>query len=76
LRAALEAALWVMADQHHSLSVGGGPAWARGSHGVMLDWLRDRLAGRPVARPGQVVWVEGDGGPNDPALVSRRHWFE
>jgi pimeloyl-ACP methyl ester carboxylesterase len=30
--------LWVMADQHHSLS--------------------------------------GDGGPNDPALVSRRHWFE
>jgi pimeloyl-ACP methyl ester carboxylesterase len=29
--------LWVMADQHHSLSVGDGPAWARGSHGVMLD---------------------------------------
>jgi dipeptidyl aminopeptidase/acylaminoacyl peptidase len=74
LRAPAE--LWVMDDQHHSLSVGGGPTWARASHGVMLDWLRDRLSGAPVRRPGQVVWVDGRGGPNDPQLKSRRHWFE
>lgn len=70
------AELWVMADQHHSFTIGPGATWARGSHGVCLDWLRDRLAGNPVAHPGEVRWVDGPGGPNAPEVKSRRTWYE
>jgi pimeloyl-ACP methyl ester carboxylesterase len=70
------AELWVMADQHHSFTVGPGATWARGSHGVCLDWLRDRLSGKPVAHPGEVRWVDRPGGPNDPTVQSKRSWYE
>jgi pimeloyl-ACP methyl ester carboxylesterase len=70
------AELWVMADQHHSFSVGGGSEWARASHGVMMDWLRDRLDGKPLAHEGQVVYVEGSSGPNAPDLATKRFWYE
>jgi pimeloyl-ACP methyl ester carboxylesterase len=70
------AEMWVMADQHHSFDVGGGPAWARASHGVLMDWLRDRLLGKPMERSGQVVYMEGSGGPNDPGLRSKRFWYQ
>lgn len=70
------AELWVMADQHHSFSVGGGSEWARASHSVLMDWLRDRLEGRALAHEGEVVYVEGPGGPNDPSLKTKRFWYE
>jgi pimeloyl-ACP methyl ester carboxylesterase len=70
------AELWVMADQHHSFSVGGGAEWARASHGVLMDWLRDRLLQRTLAHQGEVVYVEGGGGPNAPGLKTKRFWYE
>jgi pimeloyl-ACP methyl ester carboxylesterase len=70
------AELWVMADQHHSFSVWGGTEWARASHSVLMDWLRDRLQGKPLAHEGQVVYVEGSGGPNAPGLKTKRFWYE
>lgn len=70
------AELWVMADQHHSFSVGGGSEWARASHSVLMDWLSDRLEGQPLAHRGEVVYVEGSGGPNDPGLATKRFWYE
>ena len=69
------AELWVMADQHHSLSVGGGPDWARASHGMAMDWIADRLAGHPVPRPGAVVRVDAGTNPNASDLPQQRHWF-
>lgn len=70
------AEMWVMADQHHSFSVGGGPDWARASHEVMMDWLRDRLDGKPLMHEGQVVYVEGSSGPNAANLQTKRFWYE
>lgn len=70
------AEMWVMADQHHSFSLGGGSDWARRSHAVMMDWLADRLAGRPLAHPGEVLYVEGPGGPNDPTQPAKRFWYQ
>ena len=74
------AELWVFADQHHMPSIGGGESgatWAAPLHGAMLDWLRDRLNGKPVSRPGQVVYVEGGGaGPNSPNAPLKRRWFD
>jgi pimeloyl-ACP methyl ester carboxylesterase len=74
------AELWVFADQHHMPSIGGGESgatWAAPLHGAMCDWLRDRLAGKPLSHPGQVVYVEGGGpGPNSPKAPLKRKWFE
>ena len=70
------AALWVMADQHHSFTVGPGETWARGSHGVCIDWLRDRLGGVPLDSPGQVKYVDSTLGPNDPNAEHKLWWFE
>jgi pimeloyl-ACP methyl ester carboxylesterase len=70
------AVLWVMADQHHSFTVGPGATWARGSHGVLMDWLRDRLTGRPLEHAGEVLYVEGGAGPNGPDVQAKRWWFE
>ena len=72
------AELWVMADQHHSLSIGGGkgPSWINASHGVVIDWLRDRLGGKPIAHPGQVLYVQGGSGPNSPNVQLKRKWYQ
>ena len=74
------AELWVFADQHHMPSIGGsesGTTWTAPLLGVMCDWLRDRLEGRPVQRSGQVVYVEAGGsGPNSPSAPTKRRWYE
>jgi pimeloyl-ACP methyl ester carboxylesterase len=70
------AVLWVMADQHHSFTVGPGETWGRGSHGVCIDWLRDRLDGLPLDSPGQVKYVDSAVGPNDPNAEHKLWWFE
>ncbi len=71
------AELWVFADQHHMPSIGGeAPGWASGLSSAMCDWLRDRLDGKPMSRAGQVVYVDGPGGPNNPKLPFKRRWFE
>jgi cephalosporin-C deacetylase-like acetyl esterase len=70
------AELWVMSDQHHSFNVGGGPDWARNSHAVLMDWLRDRFDGKELAHVGEVVYVEGPAGPNAPGLPTKRFWYE
>jgi hypothetical protein len=74
------AELWVFADQHHMPAIGGGDSaasWAVPLHAVMCDWLRDRLAGKPLRHPGQVVYVEPSGaGPNSAEAALKRWWYE
>jgi hypothetical protein len=74
------AEMWVFADQHHMLSVRGRSnpmATALDSHSLGMDWLRDRVDGKPLRRPGEVIYLEAQGpSPNDPAVPARRHWFE
>ncbi|MCC7105016.1 MAG: alpha/beta hydrolase, partial [Chloroflexi bacterium] len=49
------AELWVFADQHHMPTIGGesGVTWSAPMHGMMMDWIRDRLAGKPLHHPNQ-----------------------
>ena len=71
------AELWVMVDQHHNFGIGGGkgPGWANASMGVTADWLRDRLDGKPVDHPGEVLRVDGGKGPHHPGTPSQRTWY-
>jgi dipeptidyl aminopeptidase/acylaminoacyl peptidase len=69
------AELWVFADQLHLTSLGIG------GHDMvftfMVDWLADRLAGKPVSHPGEVLYLEsGAGGPNSPTVGRKRKWYE
>ena len=61
-------------------SIGGGDSGttkAAPLHGAMCDWLRDRLADKPLRHPGQVVYVEANsGGPNSATVAVKRKWFE
>lgn len=72
--------MWVFADQHHMLSVRGKSnplATALDSHALAMDWLADRAQGKPLARPGEVTYLEPQGvSPNDPSASAKRHWFE
>jgi hypothetical protein len=72
------AELWVMIDQHHQFVIGGGkgPSWIQPNHGVVIDWLRDRLEGKPLANPGKVLFVHGKSGPNSPNVQAKRKWYE
>jgi pimeloyl-ACP methyl ester carboxylesterase len=67
--------LWMFADLFHNLSftAGGTPL----VHAAMIDWIRDRLDGKPVPHPGQVVYIEpGSAGPNAPDVPLKRRWYE
>jgi Esterase FrsA-like len=72
--------LWVFADQHHRLSVKGSAGHQTSdvdTHLFGIDWLQDRLEGRPVSRNGDVIYLDGSGvGPNDPGAAVKRRWFE
>ncbi len=74
------AELWVFADQHHMPAIGGGegvPNWTAPLNAVMCDWLRDRLADKPLRHPGQVVYVEANSaGPNSATVALKRKWYE
>lgn len=74
------AEMWVFADQHHQLTLRGGAgpvAAAADSHGLAADWLCDRLAGVPLDREGEVIYLEQNGTtPNDPLAPRRRHWYD
>lgn len=66
--------LWVFADQFHKLRLGGGGDTV---YALMLDWLVDRLAGKPVRHAGETLYLEPGGkGPNDPDVPRRRRWFD
>ena len=70
------AELWVMADQHHSLSIGMRSGESEASFCVMTDWLRDRLEGKPLAHPGKVIYVPRGSGPNNPNVETKRKWYQ
>jgi dipeptidyl aminopeptidase/acylaminoacyl peptidase len=73
------AELWVFADQHHMPAIGGesGVSWTAPLHAAMCDWLRDRLADKPLRHPGQAVYVEpGGAGPNSDSVALKRNWYE
>jgi hypothetical protein len=76
----VERELWVFADQHHRLSVKGSPGHQTADvdiHLFGIDWLKDRLDGKPVSDSGRVLYLEGNGiGPNDPGAAQRRQWFD
>jgi hypothetical protein len=43
----------------------------------MCDWIRDRLADKPLRHPGQVVYVEAnDAGPTSATAMLKRKWYE
>ena len=65
-----------MADQHHNFGIGGGgPLWSRTTQGMGVDWLRDRLDGKPLRHPG-ISFVNGSDGPNAASVQEKRHWYE
>jgi pimeloyl-ACP methyl ester carboxylesterase len=67
------AELWVFADQFHKLSLSGGET----VNLMMLDWLRDRVDGKPQSRAGQSLYLDGGGpGPNSGRAAVKRKWFE
>ncbi|HET6191790.1 MAG TPA: prolyl oligopeptidase family serine peptidase [Trebonia sp.] len=67
------AELWVFADQFHKLSLSGGET----VNLLMLDWLRDRVDGRPQARAGQALYLDAGGtGPNGDRAAVKRKWFQ
>lgn len=64
--------LWVFADQFHRLSLGGGET----VHAMLLDWLRDRLDGKPLKHDGEALYIEpGSAGPNSPTVATKRRWY-
>jgi 2,6-dihydroxypseudooxynicotine hydrolase len=78
-----ERELWVFDDQHHFNTVSGHVAggismtWNKDIYLMSLDWLADRLAGAPVRRPGQVVYVPtGAGGPYGDTVRVERTWLD
>jgi dienelactone hydrolase len=66
------AELWVFADQHHQVAIGGeSPAE------ICCDWLLDRFQGKPLAHPGQALYLDQNGpGPNSPAAARKRIWYD
>jgi pimeloyl-ACP methyl ester carboxylesterase len=74
------AELWVFADQHHMLSLVGsaeGKGWMNDIHAVSMDWLADRVNGRPMKNVGEVLYLEpGGGGPNGSSVAHKGQWFD
>ncbi|MFC2022008.1 alpha/beta hydrolase family protein [Chloroflexota bacterium] len=69
------AELWVFADQFHLTSLAAGGTEM--VHALMIDWVKDRLEGKPVAHPGQVLYLDKNGaGPNSPTVPVKRRWYE
>jgi hypothetical protein len=69
------AELWVFADQfqRYHLGIGGHDV----AEMVRIDWLKDRLDGKPVRHPGEVLYLEpGNDGPHSETVVRKRRWFE
>ena len=66
------AELWVFADQFHKLSLAGTDTVSL----LMLDWLRDRVCGKPQVHAGQALYLDAGGqGPNSAAAPAKRQWF-
>jgi pimeloyl-ACP methyl ester carboxylesterase len=73
------AQLWVYGDSHHNSNLKGSFAtqWLGDHHSTTADWLKARLGGRPIERPGSTTWLAAKGlSPHDPEVSDRRHWFE
>jgi dipeptidyl aminopeptidase/acylaminoacyl peptidase len=71
--------LWVFSDQHHNANMKASMAmnWLGDQHSMSLDWLRDRLEGKPVQAPGTTTWIPKSGtSPNDPEVPKKRRWFD
>jgi pimeloyl-ACP methyl ester carboxylesterase len=67
------AELWVFADQFHKLSLSGGET----VNLLMLDWIRDRVDGKPQSRAGQSLYLDSGGqGPNSSRAAAKRKWFQ
>lgn len=74
------AELWVLADQHHQASVTRPNSdvafWQHDVAELALDWLADRISGRPLRDDHGVVYVDASrGGPYSPQLRREREWF-
>jgi dipeptidyl aminopeptidase/acylaminoacyl peptidase len=75
--------LWVHEDQHHNNTPYGHQGttnrshWDSDSYWIALDWIRDRLEGKPIRNSGEVTWLR-PGGPGpvgaDPVLA--RSWLD
>jgi pimeloyl-ACP methyl ester carboxylesterase len=73
------AELWVFGDQHHNTNLKGSFAtqWQGDHHSMSADWLKDRMDGNPIDKPGGTKWLAPKGlSPNDPEVSDRRRWFD
>jgi pimeloyl-ACP methyl ester carboxylesterase len=73
--------LWIFEDQHHLTSISGRPgSGIRGMSDFLsaaLDWLRDRIDGSQIDRPGGVKYVRNGGlGPYGETATPARSWIE
>lgn len=81
-RMSCERELWVHADQHHMCTVSGRAEvsergiWNLDTYSWTLDWLRDRFAGKPVARSGEVLYLAHDRPSPDGEATLARSWVE
>ncbi len=77
--AASPAELWVFADQHHQVTVTGAlqpKSWMNDVHAFAMDWLVDRIAGKPMPHAGRVLYLESGRGPHAAHPVYKGRWYE
>ncbi len=78
-----ERELLIYEDQHHMCSptgrTGGGDRgmWGLDTYSWMLDWLKDRIEDKPIARSGEVTYVVPSGsGANGTGAKPGRTWID
>jgi hypothetical protein len=78
-----ERELWIFANQHHATTMTGRiniserALWDFDTTSWTLDWLRDRIQGKPVERSGEVTYLTPDAGtPYGPTAKRGRTWPE
>lgn len=73
------AELWIFADQHHQVTVTGAlqpKNWMNDIHAFAMDWLADRLGGKPMPHAGRVLYLDQGRGPHSSDPVYGGRWYE
>jgi cephalosporin-C deacetylase-like acetyl esterase len=80
---ACEREMWIFADQHHGTTMSGRvniserSIWDFDTVSWTLDWIRDRLDGKPIEGSGEVTYLTRDTlTPHGPSARKGRNWIE
>jgi hypothetical protein len=78
-----ERELWLFGDQHHvntisrRVSISERGVWNIDMFSWTMDWIRDRLSGRPIEDSGRVLYLGADATtPYGPGAREGRTWIE